>query len=70
MCTVFLALLYFSFLFSHRISDVFLGRQSSELKSELASSELNSRCFSIVTKERALHLVAEDEATRAEWLAR
>jgi hypothetical protein len=52
----------------HRISDVFLGKQSIELKSKLAESELNSRCFSICTKDLSLHLVADTDTIRNEWL--
>lgn len=52
----------------HRISDVYLGKQSPELKSPAAASAAANTCFAIITKDRSLHLQAKSEAQRTQWL--
>ena len=53
----------------HRVSDVFMGKQTPELKSETAKDIAHSRCFSVLTKDRGLHLAAADEQQRGDWLS-
>jgi hypothetical protein len=51
-----------------RVSDIFMGKQSRELNSEAARLAAANCCFSVVTKDRALHLQAQDDAVRRAWL--
>ena len=53
----------------HRVSDVFMGKQTPELKSEQGKDLATNRCFSVLTKERGLHLAAADEQQRGDWLS-
>ena len=53
----------------HRVSDVFMGKQTPELKAEQAKDLPTNRCFSVLTKERGLHLAAADEQQRGDWLS-
>ena len=53
----------------HRVSDVFMGKQTPELKSEQARDITTNRCFSILTRDRGLHLAAADEQQRGDWLS-
>ena len=53
----------------HRISDVFLGKQATELKGAEAASFPSHCCFSVIAKDKAVHLVAPSEAVRTTWLA-
>ena len=53
----------------HRVSDVFMGKQTPELKAEQARDLPTNRCFSVLTKERGLHLAAADEQQRGDWLS-
>ena len=53
----------------HRVSDVFMGKQTAELKSDTAKDIAHSRCFSVLTKDRGLHLAATDEQQRGDWLS-
>ena len=49
---------------------MYLGKQSSEFKSEFARSLPSSQCFSLMTdKENGLHLIASDDQSRADTLA-
>jgi hypothetical protein len=53
-----------------RISDVFMGKQTPILQSELAKPSNPKCCFSLMAgKSWGLHLAAENEATRQAWLA-
>ena len=53
----------------HRVSDVFMGKQTAELKSDVAKDIATNRCFSVLTKDRGLHLAAVDEQQRGDWLS-
>ena len=53
----------------HRVSDVFMGKQTAELKSDVARDIQTNRCFSVLTKDRGLHLAALDEQQRGDWLS-
>ena len=53
----------------HLISDIFMGKQSLEFKSPEGSSYDSSHCFSIASKDRSLHLAAESEAVRLDFIS-
>lgn len=58
-----------------KISDVYLGKKSPELKSVAAKNAPEERCFTLVTKAlggtigKSLHLECASEQTRSAWLA-
>lgn len=45
-----------------------VGKRAAEFSSPAASSYPSSQCFSIVSRDRSLHLVAPSEPIRAVWL--
>jgi len=52
----------------HRVSDVNSGKQAVEMQSVEASPYPPHCCFSIIAKEKAIHLIAPSEAVRATWV--
>lgn len=53
-----------------RISDIFVGKQTPILQSELANSANPKCCFSLMAgKSWGLHLAAENESIQQAWLA-
>jgi len=53
----------------HRVSDVFLGRRAPEFNAPDVENYPSLQCFSLVSKDRSLHLVAPTEQVRTQWLA-
>lgn len=53
----------------HRVSDVYLGKRAPELASDATSGIPSNQCFTIVSKERSLHLIAPNESVRASYIA-
>ena len=51
------------------ISDIFLGRQTPELKAPIASAGATDLCFSITSRKQALHLRGESASVRTAFLA-
>jgi hypothetical protein len=53
----------------HRVSDVFLGKRAPEFSAPDVANYPSLQCFSLVSKDRSLHLVAPSEQVRTQWLA-
>ena len=53
----------------HRVSDVFMGKRAPEFQNDPDKTVPSNQCFSIVSKERSMHLIAPSEPIRAVWLA-
>ena len=51
------------------ISDIFLGRQTPELKAGIAAGGAADTCFSITSKRQSLHLRAESASVRSAFLS-
>ena len=53
----------------HRITDLFLGKQSTELQSTTAQSIHSNQCFQIVSRDRTLNLAARTHQQRTQWIS-
>jgi hypothetical protein len=51
------------------ITDIYTGKQTKTLQSEVARDAISDQCFSIVSKSKHLDLEAESPETLASWLS-
>jgi hypothetical protein len=52
----------------HLVSDLYLAKQTKPFQSQSAAAADKMCCFSIMSRERELHLQAPSERDRNQWL--